>query len=512
MTTTETKQDPSSAGDRYRVLLDVSRRLSATLSQDELYSAIYEETDQALDASGFYLALHDQSRDLARIVYFADRGQGQRVDYSYRGSDSEVFRTQQASLIHDDLQEGSLLVLGDDDSALARSAITVPIKRAGRMLGAVSAQSYEPNAYSEADLEMLQGIADVAAVALQNSIQFAELERRRREAEKLEEIGRALTSELDPEQVLDKVIAAVLDVLDVDGTAVWLCDLHRDPICRVAESGGEIALPVGLEWNIDGALRDALDDRREPVLVDNLHQTDLVPQHVADHMSGGSAIGVPVVVRGQVEGILTAGSRMPRHFSPEDTGVLQRLANQLAVALGNARLHADVHALSLTDPLTMLPNRRRLQIHLEHEIAAARRGRRVGIALLDINRFKHYNDTFGHVAGDEILRAVGSVLAEENRAMNLVARFGGDEFVAVLSGADMEGVQNYADRVMARVRANGTLEKFGISVSIGMAVYDPDEMASANDVLRAADTDMYETKERQRLERATEVDERGEDQ
>ena len=197
MSSPEANKPPADA-DRYRTLLEASCKLSATLRADELYEAIYDETAAALEAWGFYLTLHDQSRDLARIVFYADKGQGKRVDLSYRGSDSAVFRTQQGSLANDDLEDGSLLLLGDDDTELARSAVTAPLMHNGRLIGAISAQSYEQDAYSEDDLELLQGIADVAAVGIHNSTQFTELERRRLEAEQLEEIGRALTRRARP--------------------------------------------------------------------------------------------------------------------------------------------------------------------------------------------------------------------------------------------------------------------------------------------------------------------------
>jgi len=386
------------------------------------------------------------------------------------------------------------MTLGDDESDPTRSAVTAPLMHDGRILGAISAQSYDIDAYDDDDLEMLQGIADIAAVAIYNSMQFAELDRRRKEAEQLEEIGRALTSKLDPDQVLGHVITAVSEVLHVDGVAVWLAEPGLKGVCRVADSGGEIALPIGLEWEITGELRQTLVDEHGHIVFDNLATTDALPPSVAEHLTGGSAVGVPLIIGGQVEGILTAGSHQPRRFNTEDIAVLQRLASQASVALGNARLHANLHALSLTDPLTGLPNRRRLQIHLDHEVAAARRGRPMGIAVFDIDKFKHYNDTFGHVAGDEILKAIGKVLFEENRAMNVVARFGGDEFVSVLSETGIEGVKHFVDRVHARMAKNETLVKFGISVSIGCAEFDTETMASVNDVLRAADADMYERK------------------
>jgi diguanylate cyclase (GGDEF)-like protein len=203
---------------------------------------------------------------------------------------------------------------------------------------------------------------------------------------------------------------------------------------------------------------------------------------------------VPIEVEGQVVGVLTAGSKQPRRFNKDDTAVLQRLASQTSIALHNARLHANLTALSITDPLTHLPNRRRLQIHLDHEIAAARRGRALALAVFDLDNFKHYNDTFGHVAGDEILKAFAEVLSDENRAMNLVARYGGDEFVAALTDTTIEGANAFVERVEKRVKIDGTLSKFDIKVSAGVAVFDLDEMATVNDLIRAADADMYRKK------------------
>ena len=479
--------------DRYRALLGIAHTLAATLGEDDLYATMYRETSRALNASGFFIALHDQSRDLARVVFYADRGEANRVDVVYRGSDSSVIRSRKATLRNDRLEDDALMVLGEA-SDLPVAAVTAPMIHHGRVVGVISAQGYEAGAHTADGLHLLEGIADIAAVAVENAQHFAELERRRREAEKMEEIGRALTSELDPEMVLGKVVDAALELLDVDGASVWLTDGKDGLVCRVAESGGEISLPKGLEWHIRGDLERALADERRPVVFDNLAATDLVPEHVRQHLASGSAVGVPIEAEGRLAGLLTAGSRQPRRFDADDTAVLQRLARQGSVALQNARLHANLHSLSITDPLTHLPNRRRLQIHLDHEVAAARRGRPLAIAVFDIDSFKHYNDAFGHVAGDEILRAFADVLAAENRAMNLVARFGGDEFVSVLTDTNLEGVRAYVERVANRALTNDTLKKFGIHVSAGIAEFDPDKMATVNDLLRCADSDMYRDK------------------
>lgn len=503
MTEGNARGDRSSVGDRYRVLLDIGRTLAGKLGSDELYEAIHMETARVLEASGFYVSLFDPARDQATIVYFADRGERQHVEIGYRGSESGVLRTGQPVLVTDRLDDLSLMHLGDDDGEVTRSAISAPLVHKGRILGAISAQSYRPGAYDEEDLDLLQGIADMAAVAVDNAIHIAELDRRRLEAEQIEEIGRALTSSLDAKVVLGKVIEAVTQVLHVDGASVWLCEGPTGRVARVAESGGGISLPLGLAWEITGALNDKLAREKAPVVLDDLASSVLVPKHVAEHLKAGSAMGAPLIVGGNLAGILTAGSTKVRHFTGDDTAVLQRLASQASVALENARLHSNLQALSLTDPLTGLPNRRRLQIHLDKEVAAARRGRSLVVVVFDLDDFKVVNDTKGHLVGDDLLRAFAQILDEENRAMNLVARYGGDEFVSVLSDADMDGARLYIKRVTGRVAGDPVMQPLGVTVSVGLAEFDRASMKTMDDVVSAADADMYRVKAlRQRDRRA----------
>ncbi|MHB1191490.1 MAG: sensor domain-containing diguanylate cyclase [Longimicrobiales bacterium] len=498
-----TRASRSSVGERYRVLLDIGRTLAGTLSLDELYAAIHLESARVLEASGFYVSLYDAGRDEATVVYFADRGDQQRPGIVFPGSRSEVLRTGKPVLVRDGLDGRSILHLGAAESDVTRSAISAPLVHKGRLLGAISAQSYEADAYDEEDLDLLQGIADLSAVAMENASHVAELERRRREAEQIEEIGRALTSSLDAKVVLGKVIRAALDILNVDGASVWLCDGPSGRIGRVAESDGEIALPLGLSWDFDGPIAERLIQGKEPVVLDDLASSPLVPDHLRSHLESGSGMGTPLFVGGNLVGILTAGSRRPRHFTDDDTAVLQRLASQASVALENARLHANLQALSLSDPLTGLPNRRRLQIHLDKEVAAARRGRALVVVVFDLDDFKIVNDTKGHLAGDDILRAFAQILDEENRAMNLVSRYGGDEFVSILSDTGMDGARPYIKRVVDRVAHDPIMSSMGVSVSIGLAEFDRASMKTMDDIIAAADSDMYRVKaKRQKARRA----------
>ncbi len=503
----DAREARANLAERYRVLLEIGRTLTGTLSPEDLYRTIYRETARVVEASGFYISLFDQARDMATVVFYADRGRERRVEISYRGSDSEVIRTGKPSLIDDGVQDHSLMLLGDEDGEVTRSAMAAPLRYKGRVLGSISAQSYRAQAYQAEDLELLQGIADVAAVAIENARYVSELELRRREAERLEEIGRALTGSLDTREVIAKVIESASELLDADGAAVCLVEGSD---ARVAASLGGMAIPEDLRWPLERSFLDSMIDTRRPVLLENLPSSRLVPEALKAHCRASCALAVPLVMNGEVAGALMVCRLKRESFSEEDMHVGQRLASQAAVALENARLHANIQTLSLTDPLTGLPNRRHLQIHLGREVAAARRGRNLTLLLLDLDDFKKYNDTYGHVAGDEALRAFARILAGETRLMNLVARFGGDEFVSVLTDTEATGGRLHAERISERVAEDPVLAGHGMSVSFGIACFRPGEMESVEDLIRAADEDLYRRKaERDNRKTAPEAAQRG---
>jgi diguanylate cyclase (GGDEF)-like protein len=220
----------------------------------------------------------------------------------------------------------------------------------------------------------------------------------------------------------------------------------------------------------------------------------LGPQHVrADSGSAFSALAPLFADLGAAslahvpfgrQGVLfLVERRSDRIFDQEDWQLLGTLAGQASAALERVRLYEEVRDLSLTDPLTGLANRRRMEVVLEHSIAAARRGEGLAVAMLDLDGFKAINDTRGHPEGDRYLCAVADALREEARGSDLVVRYGGDEFLLVLPGGDAPGVGALITRV--RMRLAGMVE-----ISAGVAEYGSGTQ-SAEQLIDAADRDLY---------------------
>ena len=154
---------------------------------------------------------------------------------------------------------------------------------------------------------------------------------------------------------------------------------------------------------------------------------------------------------------------------------------------------AVVEDMAFTDPLTELPNRRHGRLFLENEFAAAERGRALSLVLFDLDNFKKYNDQFGHAAGDLALKEFGSILERTTRRMDLSARFGGEEFVSILTSADTEGAVIFGDRICATLAATDLKQGKELTVSAGVAIYHTN-MRSPDELLAAADHALYEAK------------------
>jgi len=248
--------------------------------------------------------------------------------------------------------------------------------------------------------------------------------------------------------------------------------------------------------------------RGRPHLIDQEHK-GLLCEHIHQLNDDGQYLCVPLLTSGEVIGILhmnfnPASAKIQqdvdfRLFSEQKIQLIVTIAERIALAISNLRLKESLRQQSIRDPLTGLFNRRYMEESLEREISRAKReNTSIGVIMFDIDHFKHFNDNAGHDAGDTLLKELGLYLRRTTRAGDIVSRYGGEEFVAVLPGASLNETIRRAEELRLGVRGltayhiGKPLEK--CTISLGVSAF-PAHGSTMDILLKNADNALYKAKE-----------------
>jgi diguanylate cyclase (GGDEF)-like protein len=344
---------------------------------------------------------------------------------------------------------------------------------------------------------LLAGLLAVrTAQAFQITERDAEQRRQLAHTQALVAVTHSLAGTTDLDATLRVISESARSVLGTKGAGIEL--MTEDG--RSLETRAAVGMPesiMGMRFPVEGSFTGWVVRHEEPrATLDPSKDPYIQPQSL-DYLGRWPVAAAPIRFRGETLGALFACIRVDP-FEAEELHLLGAMAEQAAIAIQNARLFEQVTVLSVTDPLTGLANRRQLERELARDYAAAQRGRRLAAVMFDLDDFKAYNDMHGHLAGDEALQLFAGALRDETRAMNLVARYGGDEFVALLSETDVAGAEVFVERVRRRFAIEiAALGRDEVTVSAGIAAYTPD-VETGEDLLRRADAELYRTKPRVR--------------
>jgi diguanylate cyclase (GGDEF)-like protein len=376
-----------------------------------------------------------------------------------------------------------------------RSIMIAPLKFNGLLRGVVYLDSrIAKGVFTSADVDILKAITNHVAVSLETA-RAAQLEvavhtarQQRDTAEILREAVNELTAVLDPDEVMRRL-------RDIVGRAVG-----ADRVCLAYDDGTGLTLAAGSQ--VDPAdLGPAGLDPAALLAGPGLRTgtADEAPPAVAALLGESrSWLVAPLTTRGHGSGVLLAGSRATEQFSQAQLDIVSALAGQGSTAYDNARLFAQVQQLATVDELTQVYNRRHFTDLATRELNIARRSHRAVTALMiDIDHFKKVNDRYGHAVGDEVIRAVSGVLRAGVRAPDVLGRYGGEEFVLVLSDMSGDPVDplEAAERLRAAVEAivvPGPQGPISVKISIGAAEFKPDD--DLDSLLVRADQALYRAK------------------
>jgi len=329
-----------------------------------------------------------------------------------------------------------------------------------------------------------------------HAIELTHLRRRNAELEVLYGTIRDLTSTLSVHEVLQRLLDRTLEHLHAEIGSIFL--LEANGLLRLSVFQG---LPAEIvqeaTMSIGTGVTGHVAKSGLSLLVRDVELDPRFRRRNHERYYTRTLISAPLILQDRVRGVINVNNKTSREpFRPEDLRLLEAIAGHAAVALGNAHRYEETLRRAEHDALTGLANHGHFWSSLEREVDRANRyGRSLGLALLDVDHFKSFNDRFGHPRGDEALVAVARAIASRCRGHDIVARYGGEEFAVVLPEASVEGALAFGEKIRESVETTG----FGpsgreeLTVSIGVAVL-PVHARGAADLVQRADAELYRAK------------------
>jgi diguanylate cyclase (GGDEF)-like protein len=326
-----------------------------------------------------------------------------------------------------------------------------------------------------------------------------ELEERITELALLFDVARSLNSTIELSELLSRITQLVPERLRIPDFSIML--VNADRVLEVKSTFPVNPELEGMTCRLgEGASGRAAELHRVVYVPDLTDPSSAFARHgLSPGRDSGSLLCIPIMHMNSVLGVLNLRRPEVASFAPEELELLTAVADQAATAVKNAMLHADAVQLTMTDPLTGVPNRRHLFNRLELEVARAQRfGTPLSILMVDIDHFKRLNDIAGHRAGDEALRQVCDVLRPRVRKVDTLARYGGEEFMLVLSNVSKHDAFEVAEKLRRAVveapqLASPTQPGGQITVSIGVATI-PNDATTQDNLVDCADAALYASK------------------
>ncbi|WP_269324569.1 sensor domain-containing diguanylate cyclase [Chondromyces apiculatus] len=410
--------------------------------------------------------------------------------------------TQRSPVVVDGLKPGYKLPYYEGPCP-ARAVCALPVFEHGRVRGVLVVDRVEDRAFLPKEVDLVEEAARYAVRAIQNERVFVQLERAKAEQGKLYRAAEALGRATTEGDVVDAGVRSAREITSVDFAAVTLFDEAngQHEISAASGEGAEALLGQRFRQNA-GLVSMALQNRHPlPYRGEYDEKRQVVFTRRVAPPSMPSIYVMPLLVHDQPLGALVLGSRRRAAFNDSVRGTLEVLASHMAVSLSNARMLRRLEELATTDGMTGLLNKRAMLDMAEQKLTAARRfQRRLTVMVTDIDFFKKVNDTYGHDAGDVIIKGLGEILRKAKRTTDAVARFGGEEFVVICEETDAHGAMLLAERVREELeRATfHTPGKEGavpvqVTCSVGVATF-PEAGSTWDELFKAADEALYVSK------------------
>jgi two-component system, cell cycle response regulator len=381
-----------------------------------------------------------------------------------------------------------------------KAAIVVPLQMGAKLLGAIGVVDVEPQRqFTPSDQRLLTMFAQQASIAINNARMYLATKEAADRRAILHQASQAIVAaSLDPEGIYFAIHNAAAQLMPSEAFVIALMNEADNVIEAVylmdrAGRTPPITLPAG------SGLSGHIINTGKSVYIEDIEEFDEVESiRFGDRQDVRSILATPMILRGKVIGMLSVQSYQARAYTPEDMYLLEMLSAHAAIAIDNTRLFQEVQLLAITDPLTGANNRRELYELGEREFARSKRYKHtISAMMVDIDKFKKVNDTYGHTIGDQILIQLTERIRANIRDIDILGRYGGDEFAILLPETGLEAARQVAERLRSAISETPFETEAGlinVTASIGVSTFSG-KMRNLETLIDNADVAVYIAKE-----------------
>ncbi len=468
------------------ILYDASQAVLSTFELDEVLQQILAIARDYFHLTNVAILMKDRDDLYPRATVGWDAGHEQARAPIGSGLTGTAASQKRPLYVADVRQDPRYI----SSCAATRSELAIPLMVRDEVLGVLDCQSAEVDYFDRDTIDLLTLFSTQASMALQNARLYSLERQRAKQLEVINAIAQQATAVLDQEALLAKVCGLIQQSFQLGQVSVLLRE--EDELVlrsshgrfKVSVAGG-VRLPAGA-----GLWGRSLAEAR--ALIENHAEGD----HAALSPEARSCMSIPLVSFGQTQGVLVLESENVGHFEDGDSQSLEAVADICATAIQNAHYVERVKQLAYLDGLTGIFNRRFFELRIEEEIDRARRfNSGMAVVMVDIDQFKRLNDEFGHLLGDEVLRQASSIFHQQLRKIDVVCRFGGEEFAILLSQTNPQHALGVAEK-LRRLVENWPFPGVprSVTISAGVANY-PGHGATRDELVKAADAGLYAAKQ-----------------
>ncbi len=372
-----------------------------------------------------------------------------------------------------------------------RSELAIPLLVREEVVGVLDCQSDRPNHFDDETIELLTLFSTQAALALQNARLYSLERQRARQLQAINTIAQQSTAVMELEDLLARACSVIQQAFQV--SHVSLCLREEDHLVMRAHHGALTPnFPEGGRFPASQRPWSEVIATGGTIIERDMNGTAVSPclfKECASRMS------IPLISFGQTHGVLTLHSSERNAFRENELQPLESVADICANSIQNAHYVQRVKQLAYLDGLTGIFNRRFFELRIMEEIERARRyGTGMAVIMADIDQFKQLNDEFGHLLGDEVLRQVSSLFHQQLRKIDVVCRYGGEEFAILLTQTNSQQAMAIAEKLrkmVAEWQFPGVPRT--VTISAGVAAF-PAHGKTRDEMIRAADSGLYAAK------------------